>query len=482
MRFLARSLLALFLLAVAVALLAWAGQVTLAALEERRAREPGGPPAAERSFAADVVALAPGTVTPVLRAYGEVRALRALELRAPVGGRVVALADGMVEGGRVAAGEVLLRVDPTEAESAVALARADLAGAEAEVRDADRSLDLARQELASAEAQRALQDQALGRQRDLVARGVGATAALEAAELSLQGAEGAILSRRGAIAAAEARADAARLGVDRARIALARAERALDDHVLRAGFDGVLSEVAVLEGGLVSANERLGALIDPAALEVAFRVSAAEYARLAGDDGDLGGAPVRAVLDVLGLEVDAPGRIVREAPAVGEGRTGRLLFAALDGGGALRPGDFVRVEVEEPPLRGVAALPAAALSPDDAVLVLGEGDRLEERAVEVARRQGDLAYVRPGPLAGREVVAARGPALGAGILVEPRRPGAPPPAEELLALDPERRARLIAFVEGGRMPEAVKARLLARLAEDRVPAGVVARIESRMGG
>ncbi|UWQ22708.1 efflux RND transporter periplasmic adaptor subunit [Jannaschia sp. W003] len=484
MRFLSRSLVALFLAAVAVSLLAWGAQITLAALEERREREPGQPPARERTFAADVVAVEPGTVTPVLQVFGEVRAQRTLELRAPAGGRVVELAEGFVEGGRVEAGEVLLRLDPTDAEGAVALARADLAGAEAERRDAERALSLAGEELGGAEAQRDLQAGALRRQRDLAERGVGAAAAAEAAELALQAAEQTVLARRGAIAAAETRIDAAALAVERARIALAQAERDLADRTLRAEFAGVLSDVAVVRGGLVGANERLGALIDPTALEVAFRVSTAQRARLAGPGGAVAGVPVRAVLDVLGLELAAPGIVVREAPAVGEGRTGRQLFAALSDAGGFRPGDFVRVEVEEPALEHVARLPSAALSAQDAVLALGEGDRLEEVAVEVVRRQGDDVLVRPGPLRGREVVAARGPALGAGILVEPRREGAEeePEEEQLLALDDDRRARLIAFVEGGRMPDEAKARLLARLREERVPARVVERIESRMGG
>ena len=53
----------------------------------------------------------------------------------------------------------------------------------------------------------------------------------------------------------------------------------------------------------------------------------------------------------------------------------------------------------------------------------------------------------------------------------------------MLALSDERRARLVAFVEGNtRMPEDAKARVLARLAEPLVPARMVARIEDRMGG
>jgi hypothetical protein len=53
----------------------------------------------------------------------------------------------------------------------------------------------------------------------------------------------------------------------------------------------------------------------------------------------------------------------------------------------------------------------------------------------------------------------------------------------MIALDPERRARLMAYVEGnGYIPAAVKERLLGQLREPEVPAATVARLEDRMGG
>jgi hypothetical protein len=53
----------------------------------------------------------------------------------------------------------------------------------------------------------------------------------------------------------------------------------------------------------------------------------------------------------------------------------------------------------------------------------------------------------------------------------------------MLDLDPDRRARLVAFVEASpAMPAEAKARILDQLSQDRVPADMVARIESRMGG
>jgi multidrug efflux pump subunit AcrA (membrane-fusion protein) len=482
MRFLARSLTALFLVAATLGLLGWAGSIVAGALAERAAREGGGPPARERVLAVNVIAAQARVEDPVLTAFGEVRARRVLELRAPVGGRVVSLAEGFEEGGAVEAGQMLLSVDPAGAEADLAVARADLAQAEADARDAARTLELARAEVEAAQAQRDLRAQALGRARDLAERGVGAASAVEAAELSLSAADQAILSRRGAVAQGEARVDAAALSIERARIALGEAERDLADRTLRAAFDGTLSEVSVLEGGLVSLNEKVATLIDPEGLEVAFRLSAAEYAWLLDAEGSLVGAQVTAILDVSGLDVAAVGRIVREAPAVGEGRTGRLIFAALGEAAGIRPGDFVRVEVDEPPLPRAVRLPAAALGPDGTVLVVDAEDRLEAVAVTLLRRQGDAVLVSP-EVDGRDVVAERTPALGAGIRVRPLRPEAEADLDAMLSLDPERRARLIAYLEGqDRMPEAVRARLIAELSADEVPAATVARIETRMMG
>jgi len=86
-----------------------------------------------------------------------------------------------------------------------------------------------------------------------------------------------------------------------------------------------------------------------------------------------------------------------------------------------KPGDFVRVEVVEPPVNGVVRLPASALGSDGEVLLIGEGDRLEALPVELVRRQGDDVLVRAAGLDGRDVVKARTPLLGAGIKVNPLR-------------------------------------------------------------
>lgn len=487
-RFLRRSLVGLFLLATTIGLMTYAGSLVWGALQARWSEEPGERPARERVFAANVVTVTPQTIRPVLSTFGEVRSRRTLELRASASGQVVWLSPEFEEGGEVEAGALLARIDPAEAQSALDTARADLSEAEADLRDAERALSLAADDIVAARDQVRLRESALSRQNDLLDRGVGSTAAVETAELALSSARQSLLSRRQAQASAESRVDQARTTLERRRIALAEAERRLADTEIEAQFAGVLSNVSVVEGGLVSSGESLAQLIDPDALEVTFRVSTPQYSRLLTESGRLVGADVTVAIDILGVNLEAKGVISRESAAVGEGQTGRLLFARLDSAPGFRPGDFVSVRIQEPPLERVVRLPAAAVDASGTVLLVGAEDRLEVADVDVLRREGDDVIVRASGLAGREVVAERTPLLGAGIRIRPIRRGAdgalrPEPQPEMLTLDPDRRARLVAFVEGNQfMPAEAKARVLAQLQQDMVPIQVVERIESRMGG
>lgn len=487
MRFLRRSLTGVFLLAVTAGLLAWAGDILYTSLQARMNQDGRQRPARERIFAVSVERFEPGVITPELTTFGELRARRQLEVRAPASGTLVRLSADFEEGGQVREGAFLLQVDPADARARLSQAEIDLTEAEAEVRDAERNVDLAAQERSAATIQADLRKRALDRQTDLKARGVGTEASVEAAELAAASANQALVSRKTAEAAVKARVDQARTRLLRQRINLTEAQRSLKDTEIFAEFDGTLSGVSVVKGGLVNANERLAQLIDPTALEVTFRLSAAQYARILDEQGRLLGLPVTVTLDVFGVDIQAKGRVSREGATVGEGQTGRLIFATLDQPKGFRPGDFVTVRMTEPMLEQVTKLPATAVDAAGNVLLVGPDDRLEAGSVEVLRRQGDDVIVRAQGLAGRQVVRERSPLLGAGIKVRVLTPDTETPSApqnpEMVALSPDRRAAIIAFVEANnRMPKDIKARILGQLSEDKVPAQMVKRIEGRMGG
>lgn len=422
MRFLTRSLTGLFMLALTLGLLAWAAQLILSARQGGVSEGAGGPAVEERAYTAAVLPVTSGRITPELTVHGEVRAVRRLELRAPRAGRIVWLAEGFADGAAVAAGQLLVRLDPAEARASLAMAESDLARAGAELAEAEAALDLLRDTLAGAEARARLQAQALARQRDLDTRGVGSDAAVEAAALMASNADQAVLAARADLAAGEARVTLTRHALDRQRITLAEARRALAETEIRAGFAGRLNAVAVTVGGLVGANEMLAEVIDDTGLEVAIRLSAAQAARLLDPQGALMPLPLVVTLGESGPVGE--GRLERIAAAVEEGQSGRVVFGRLVAAPGLRPGDFVTVTLQEPALEGVASLPAGAVGSDGKVLALGADDRLEALPVTVLRRQGDRVLIEAGPLVGREVVAERSPLFGAGIRILPVRPEA----------------------------------------------------------
>jgi multidrug resistance efflux pump len=148
-------------------------------------------------------------------------------------------------------------------------------------------LVLSAEDVAAAQAQFDLRARAFERRQDLTARGVATEAALEEAELALASARQALVGRKQAEAQAEARRDQAANALERQNIALAEAARRLADTRVYASFSGVLANVAIVEGGIVTPNERLAQIIDPAALEVSVRVSTAQYLRLIDEAGAL---------------------------------------------------------------------------------------------------------------------------------------------------------------------------------------------------
>ncbi|MGM0586314.1 MAG: efflux RND transporter periplasmic adaptor subunit, partial [Pseudomonadota bacterium] len=287
----------------------------------------------------------------------------------------------------------------------------------------------------------------------------------------------------------------AEIGLRLARLAVDDAERALAETEMRAPFAGLLTDVAAAPGRRVSANERLAVLVDPTRLEAAFPVSNAEYARLLDATGALAERPARVSLETGdGQAAEMPAQLIRAGAAAGAGRTGRTLFARLtpEAGRLLREGDFVAVRLQEPPMEKVAVLPAAAATEDGRILVVGEDDRLEERAVSIQRRQGDRLVVAGAPF-GARVVAVRKPQLGPGVKVEVLGPaGAPAGGAEdrlaaaegdFIALSEDRRARLVRLVRAdAELAEAEKARLLDHLSAPRAPRDVVERLEARASG
>ncbi|TNE68714.1 MAG: hypothetical protein EP336_04465 [Rhodobacteraceae bacterium] len=451
-----------------------------------------------RAYTVDVATLTPETLTPVISAYGRLEAAHRLELRSAVAGTLIELAESFRNGGRVAAGDLLYRIDPARLQSAYELAQTDVAEAEANLNEMRATLELSRLEAQAAEDQRDLRIQAYTRQLDLRDRGVATAEALETASLARAAAEQTLINRQQAVAGNEAQLAQAQILLERRQIALREAARALSDTEMRAPFDGVLSEVTALPGGLVSVNEQLGVLVDPGQIEVAFRLTGNQYARLLNDAGALRKAEITVLIQRGRQETEVPARLDRTAVALEDGQVGRLVYARLTDPdpSLVQPGDFVALRIPEKPLSNVARIPASAVTTDGRMLLIGAANRLEEVPVTLLRHQGDDLIVADVPF-GRQYVTARALQLGPGIVVTPVVPAlatetapsatpatpAPAPAADTIALDNTRRAAIIAFIEASdKMKPEKKAQFLEELSRPEVPRATVEKFEAMIAG
>jgi HlyD family secretion protein len=311
---------------------------------------------------------------------GTVRARRRAKLSPEVGGRVVELTHR--EGERVEAGEVLLRLDDSTPRAQLGLAEEGLRVAEASAAEACIARDRA--------------SRALARQRSLAERQIVSEDLLDELESAYR--------------ASEAGCSARRAEVDRSKAAIVAARADLEKFTLRAPFGGVIAEQDVEVGEWITPSPPL--LIAPPALDVIDPGSVYVSAPL--DEVDSArvrvGQPAKVTVDSHRGQV-FEGRVVRVAPYVldieAQNRTVEVEVELADSELASRllPGTSADIEVVLEARDAVLRIPTASLLEGDRVLV-PDGGRLEERAVEVGLRNWDWAEIRSGLGEGEAVVTS----------------------------------------------------------------------------
>lgn len=288
-------------------------------------------------------------------AVGTLTALQAVDLRVQEPGLVRRLREGNLQ---VAPGELLLQLDQRQAGAQVALARANVAEAEATLRKNTRSHER-----------------------------IGA----------LQG-EGVASEQAGDEALAQLEQARAALEVAQARLVVAEAE--LAETAILAPFAGQLGRWRVDEGAYVGTGEILNRLTDDRTLEVRFAIPERKAAALAvGQQLRLrvSSYPERVFAGELSFiepEIDTQ---TRSAQAIGT-------FANPDR--LLRPGQFARVELVLSTRENGMVVPVASVrrANDRHYVFVLQGDQAIAREVEVGIRIDEWSEIRSGLKVGEEVI------------------------------------------------------------------------------
>ena len=299
----------------------------------------------------------------------QLRGVREVEVRARVSG--ILLERRYDEGQAVKAGDLLFRIDPAPFRADAERAKAELGVQQANLqqarRERDRILPLYDQKLASL------------RDRD------NAIAAFETSQA--------------AVAATEA--------------ALRSAELNLSYTDVRAPIAGLTSREVRSEGSLVTAGDDSSLLAylvqaDRLYVDVALPEGDAELVR-AAHAADASAVKVR-VIDARGAQIGPPATIAYISPRVDE-TTGTVSVRALldNAGGALLPGRVVRARLDGVSVSSSLVVPKRALmhgAQGPFVWVLGAGEQVAPRVVEL------------GPSSGNDVAVASGLASGDRVVVD----------------------------------------------------------------
>jgi len=346
-------------------------------------------PVPVRTAAVEEAGGAAGPVA-VLNASGYVTARREATVSSKITGKVVEVL--IEEGMKVEQGQILARLDDSQARLSVALAEASLAAAEKSVPETEARLTEAR-----------LRQR---RSADLERQGVSSQAELDAVD-------------------AEVDAYAAQLETQRARVEVARRELALarqnlEDTVIRAPFAGVAISKNAQPGEMISpmsaggfTRTGISTIVDMTSLEVEVDVNEAYIQRVAP------GQKALATLDAY-PEAPIPAHVITTIPAAEREKATvkvRIGFDQLDGrilpdmgvkvaflGDSTTGAGRRSVRVARSALRG-------ALGAEFVWVVKGEG--LERRAIRLGPGDSDPAEVVAGLAAGERVVVEGPETLGA---------------------------------------------------------------------
>lgn len=313
---------------------------------------------------------------------GMVRARHELPLSLEVSGRVEEVSPAFADGGRVMAGDVLLRLDPEPFEL--------------EVVSQQNAVHAARLHVAETKAR---------------ARVAGGS------------------SRSSALGRFEPQMDEARSRLAAAKAGLRQAQRQLEQTELVASISGRLKGVQVMPGQHLQAGAVLGQLYQEDLVEVRLPVRDDWLALLGivpGDDASLDTVSARLSGRFAGRQGQWEGKVVRREGGLNRNQMMHLIVqvANFEQDLPLEPGVLVQAELRGAPTAAVAVLPRSAQAGEDSIWVLDDEKRLRRQSVAILHYDNESLYVHDGVTTDTQAVLAGDLQLLEGMRIHPN----PPPA------------------------------------------------------
>jgi multidrug efflux system membrane fusion protein len=318
-----------------------------------------------------------GTV-PIYRSFpGTTQALRTVPIQARVTGYLVE--QGAVDGADVASGALLYRIDPLDYQAAFAQSRASLAQANA-------SLQYSRV--------------SQGRNQILARQGWVSQDTSDQANSTFHQGQANVANN-----------DAA---VKEAALNLSRTE-------IRAPFAGRISASQVFTGSLISvAGATLNTLVQLDPIYVSFNPAEVNLPTIAEQQER---SPIETAVSQNGGKPSHIGTLTFIDNQISQS-TGTILLRATiaNQDHALLPGEYVTATLHLGDLQGAVLVPQSAVGSTQigrTLMIVGEGNKVEQRLVKLGDSNGDMIVVTDGLKPGERVITGQLQKVRPGVVVQP---------------------------------------------------------------
>lgn len=345
--------------------------VVIALVAVAKNKRPERKDTADQAVLVDAIPARKTTLNFAVFSQGTVQPRTETTLVAEVAGQIVSVSSNFIAGGFFRQGEVLLQIDPSDYETALLRAQANLASRKAQYAD-----------------QKARSEQALKDWTNLGRDGEPSDLVLRKPQL------------------AEAMA-----GVQAAEAELKEAERDLQRTRIRVPYDGLVRSKQVDIGQYVTPGTPLGVTFAVDTAEIRLPLSSSDLTYLELPSATRLDRAHRVPVTLTTEATDTGGgdhwqaEIVRTEGVVD--MNSRVVYAVaevIDPYGVLgqsqqpelKMGSFVRAEIQGLRAENVVVLPRSVLHPEDTVLIVNDERLLEVRTVTVARAEPRLVYISEG--------------------------------------------------------------------------------------
>lgn len=393
-----------------------AGSIAIFASLKATRPEPKSAEIRERIWRVEVETVRPDRLAPELTLYGRVETPDLLKVAAPAAARVLEVL--VRDGERVAAGDLLVRLDERDFKPRLRQAQSEVTELKALIESERNRHDNDVKALEQEQKLLEIAGDGVDRAKRLRTQRVGSEADLDQAEQELARQALTLNNREMSIADFAARIDALKARLQRASAGLETIQLQYDRSVIRAPYDGVVSVVDVTAGDQVKADTVLLRLYSVRSLEVRARIAAPYQGEIlaALEQGlpltaevDIGAGKVQLVLERLAGEASASGV---------DG-----LFAVQGDPVGLRLGQMVQLRLRRPVGDDLVPVPYEAVYGDNRVYRLDD-NRMHALAVEVlggmVGQDGSERLLVRSPLlhAGDRIVVTHMPNAIEGLRVE----------------------------------------------------------------